>query len=331
MSAVMAPRCIPESRSDSEARGFDLGGAFTSTAGLALLTYAIVDAVNTGWGSTATRLKIAGALVLLVMFVICELTSRSPLIPLSLFRRRTLRGSNIVGLLIGMSLYSMFFFISLYMQQVLHFSPLKAGLSYLPLSFAIILSAAAAAQLATHVGFTPSLIGGLLMVGGALLWLSRVPAVGGNFTSDLLGPSILAGVGLGFSFTPVTIGAMTGTKPHEAGVASGLINTATNMGGALGLAILATLANTRTNSLLHAGAASLADALTKGFQRAFIVGAGFAFTGAVLAAVLIATRDSRQQATAARQGEAEVAAGGYNPCTQSGTARARESVATSLP
>jgi hypothetical protein len=157
------------------------------------------------------------------------------------------------------------------------------------------------------------------MVGGALIWLSRVPAVGGGFASDLLGPSILAGVGLGFSFTPVTIAAMTGTKPHEAGIASGLINTATNVGGALGLAILATLANTRTNDVLHAGTHSIAVALTNGFERAFIVGAGFALAGALLAAVLISTRDSRAQAAAARLGEAEVAPAGYNPCAQSGT------------
>jgi EmrB/QacA subfamily drug resistance transporter len=125
-SAALAPHCIPESRSESETRAFDLGGALTSVAGMGLLIYAIVDAVNRGWGS-ATLVKIAGGIALLVMFVVCEATSRNPLMPPSIFRRRTLRGSNVVGLLIGMSLYSMFFFISLYMQQVLHFSPLKAG------------------------------------------------------------------------------------------------------------------------------------------------------------------------------------------------------------
>jgi EmrB/QacA subfamily drug resistance transporter len=320
-AAAMAPRCVPESRADTEVRSFDLPGAFAATAGLALGIYALVDAVNKGWGSGATISKLAIAAGLLVAFVVIESRERGPLLPLSIFRLRTLRGSNVVGLLIGMSLYSMFFFISLYMQQILHYSALKAGASYLPLAIAIIISAGVAAQVVTRVGFKPALIAGLMMVGAALAWFSRVPVTGGTFTKDILGPSLLAGVGLGFSFTPVTIAAMTGTKPKEAGIASGLINTATNVGGALGLAILATLANTRTKGLLHGGHAA-AFALTKGFDRAFLIGAGFAAAGAILAAVLIATRDSQAQVAAARAGAASVPATGFNPCAQGGTARA---------
>jgi predicted MFS family arabinose efflux permease len=302
-AATLAPRLLLESRADDGTEGFDLPGAVTVTAGLALLVYAVVDAVNVGWGSTGTLLRLAGSAVLLVVFVVIELRQRHPLLPFSIFRLRTLRGADIVGLLIGMSLFSMFFFISLYLQDVLHYSPIKAGISYLPLSVGIILSAGAASALVTRVGFKPVLIGGLLLIAAGLLWFSRVPAPGGSFAANVLGPSLLAAFGLGFSFVSVTIAAVTGTKPHEAGLASGLINTSEQVGGALGLAILATVANSRTQSLFHSGVHSTSVALTKGFDRAFLVGAGFAIVGAILTAILISSRDSREQAEAASGGE----------------------------
>jgi EmrB/QacA subfamily drug resistance transporter len=300
IAAALAPRILLESHAEDGTEGFDIPGAVTVTAGLALLVYAVVDAVNVGWGSTGTLLRLAGAAILLVAFVFIERRQRHPLLPFSIFRLRTLRGADIVGLLIGMSLFSMFFFISLYLQDVLHYSPIKAGVSYLPLAIGIILSAGAASQLVTRVGFKPTLIGGLLLIAVALLWFSRVRAPGGSFATDVLGPSILASLGLGFSFVPVTIAAVTGTKPHEAGLASGLINTSQQVGGALGLAILATVANSRTQSLLHAGVHSTSVALTKGYDRAFLVGAGFAIVGAILAAVLISSRDSREHSLEAR-------------------------------
>ncbi len=299
IAAMLAPRTLLESRADDAGRSFDLPGAVTVTAGLSLLVYAVVDAVNSGWGSTATLLRLAGAVALLVAFLVIELRHRYPLMPFSIFRLRTLRGANIVGLLIGMSLFSMFFFISLYLQDVLHYSPIKTGVAYLPLAVGIILSAGAASQLVTRVGFKAPLILGLLLIAGGLLWFSQVPP-DGSFAADVLGPSLLAAVGLGFSFVPVTIAAVTGTDPHEAGLASGLINTSQQVGGALGLAILATIANSRTQSLFHAGVHSSAVALTKGFDRAFLVGAGFAIVGAILAAVLISSRDSREHSRAAR-------------------------------
>ena len=301
-AALVAPRFLPESRAEGGAKTFDLPGAVTVTAGLSLLVFAVVDAVNAGWGSTATILRLAGAAVLLIAFVVIELRQHDPLMPFSIFRLRTLRGANIVGLLIGMSLFSMFFFISLYLQGVLHFSPIKTGISYLPLAVGIILSAGLASQLVTRLGFKPPLIAGLLLIAGALAWFAQVPGTGGSFWSDVLGPSLLAAVGLGLSFVPVTIAAVAGTKPHEAGLASGLINTSQQVGGALGLAILATVANSRTQSLLHAGVHT-SVALTKGYERAFLVGAGFALVGAVLAAVLISSRDSRSHVEAARQGD----------------------------
>jgi EmrB/QacA subfamily drug resistance transporter len=298
--ALLAPRLLEESRSEEENRSFDIPGAVTVTAGLALLVYALVDAVNVGWGSSATLLKIAGAVVLLIAFLAIERRSRAPLMPFSIFRLRTLRGADTVALLIGMSLFSMFFFISLYMQQVLHYSALKAGLSYLPLAIAIILSAGAASVGVTRFGFKPVLVIGLLFVAAGLYWFSRVPGTGGTFLANVLGPSVLAAIGLGLSFVPVTIAAVTGTRPHEAGLASGLVNTAQQVGGALGLAILASIANSRTQDVIHGGQHNAAIALTKGFERAFLVGTGFALVGALLAAVLISSRDSREHSASAR-------------------------------
>src|SRR6201986_5018566 len=247
IAAALAPRVLVESRVEGGAKTFDFPGAFTVTAGLSLLVYAVVDAVNSGWGSTATLLRLAGAAVLLIAFVAIELRQRDPLMPFTIFRLRTLRGANIVGLLIGMSLFSMFFFISLYLQDVLHYSPIKTGISYLPLAVGIILSA------------------GARLIAGGLVWFSQVPATGGSYAADVLGPSLLAAVGLGFSFVPVTIAAVSGTTPHEAGLASGLINTSQQVGGALGLAILATAANSRTQDIVNAGVHNIAIALTKGF------------------------------------------------------------------
>ncbi|MGI8427738.1 MAG: MFS transporter [Solirubrobacteraceae bacterium] len=305
-AALLAPRLLVESRSEDKRRSFDAKGAVTVTAGLALLVYALVDAVNAGWTSTVTLERIGGAVVLLATFVALESRASHPLMPFSIFRLRTLRGANVIGLLIGMSLFSMFFFISLYLQQVLHFSALKTGLSYLPLAFAIILSAGGAAQLVTRIGFKPTLIAGLLFVAVGLLWFAGVRAPGGSYSADVLGPSLLAGVGLGLSFVPVTIAAMSGTTPDEAGLASGLINTTQQVGGALGLAILASIANSRTRDVLHTGGHDISAALTKGFQDAFLVGAGFAIAGILLAVVLISSRESREQALAARSGEASV-------------------------
>jgi MFS family permease len=223
--------------------------------------------------------------------------------PFTIFRLRTLSGANIVGLLVGMSLFSMFFFISLYLQQVLGYEPLKAGLAYLPLSILIILSAGAASQLVTRVGFKPTLVSGMLLISVGLLWFSQVSAPGGTYVGDVLFPSMIVAVGLGLAFVPVTIAAVTGTQPGEAGLASGLINTSQQIGGALGLAIAATVANATTADVFAAGQADRQIALTEGFQDAFLVCAGFAILGAILAAVLISSRDSREHADAARRGE----------------------------
>jgi EmrB/QacA subfamily drug resistance transporter len=302
-AAVLAPRLLAESRAGEEGRRFDIMGAFTVTAGLALLVYALVDSVNSGWTSAATLGRIAGAVALLATFLVWESRQDDPLMPFSILRLRTLRGANVVGLLVGMSLFSMFFFISLYLQQVLRFSALQAGVSYLPLAVSIILSAGLASQLVNRFGFKATLMGGLLFVAAGLVWFSQVRAPGGSYAADVLGPSLLAGIGLGLSFVPVTIAAVSGTTAREAGLASGLINTSQQVGGALGLAILASIANSRTRDAIHGGGHDVAVALTRGFREAFLVGGGFAVAGIVFAALLISSRDSRAHARAAAAGE----------------------------
>src|SRR4051812_19926591 len=305
--AFLAPRLLVESRRETGTRYFDVAGATTVTAGLALFVYALVDANSAGWGSAQTIGLIAASLVLLASFVAIERRAEHPLMPFSIFRLRTLRGANVVGLLIGMSLFSMFFFISLYVQQVLGYSALKTGFAYLPLALTIIFSAGLASQLVTRIGFKPILMTGLLFIAAGLSWFSQVDA-GGSYVSDVVFPSILAAIGLGFSFVPVTIAAVTGTKPSEAGLASGLINTSQQIGGALGLAILVAVANAKTDDAFSSGVTSKATALTEGFQSAFLVGAGFALLGALLTAVLISSRDSREHAEAAKRGEVDVIA-----------------------
>jgi EmrB/QacA subfamily drug resistance transporter len=304
--AAMAPRLLPESRDDAGRRVFDVAGATTVTAGLALLVYTLVDANDAGWASTQTLGLGAISLLLLAAFVVIESRTSHPLMPFSIFRLRTLRGADVVGLLIGMSLFAMFFFLSLYMQQVLGYDALKTGVSYLPLALNIIISAGVASNLVTRIGFKPTLIVGLLLVAAGLVWFAQVSPDGG-YVSDVLFPSLVIAWGLGLAFVAVTVAAVTGTRPDEAGLASGLINTAQQVGGALGLAILAAVANGRTSDVIASGERNPAVALTEGFQDAFLVGAGFAFLAAFLAAVLISSRDSREHAEAARRGEAQPA------------------------
>jgi EmrB/QacA subfamily drug resistance transporter len=301
-----APLRLQESAvSDEVERVLDIPGAVSVTAGLALLVYAVVDSVNIGWGAARTWIEIAIAVALLMAFVLTELRTRHPLVPFSIFRLRTLRGANVVGLLVGMSLFSMFFLITLYLQEVLGDSALRAGLSYLPLSVAIVASAGAAGQLVNRVGFKNVLVAGMLFVTVALLWFTQVSA-SGSYVGDVLGPSILAGIGLGLAFVPVTIAAVSGVASAEAGLASGLINTGQQIGGALGLAILASVANSATSRSLVSGAHTRTAALTHGFSLAFAVGAGFALVGALLAAGLISSRDSREHSEAARSEELEL-------------------------
>ena len=304
-AAMLAPRLLPESR--TEGRHFDFAGAVTVTAGLSLLVYTLVDANSAGWGSAQTIGLGLLSFALIGAFYVIERRSKAPLMPFpGIFRIRTITGINVSAVLIAAALFSMFFFISLYMQQVLGYSALEAGLAYLPLAGGIIVAAGGSAPLVTRFGFKPVLVSGLIITAVGLLWFTQVD-VGGSYLSDLLGPMLLAAVGLGLAFVSMTVAAVSGVEAHEAGLASGLINTSQQIGGALGLAILATIANSTTTDAVASGTA-MPSALTEGFQAAFAVGAGFAIAGAVLAMLLVSGRASREHAEAAQRGELEPAA-----------------------
>ncbi len=304
-AAALAPRLLPESR--IEGRHFDFAGAISVTAGLSLLVYTLVDANSAGWASAQTIGLGLLSFALIGAFYFIERRSKAPLMPFpGIFRIRTITGINVSAVLIAAALFSMFFFISLYMQQVLGYSALEAGLAYLPLAGGIIVAAGGSAGLVTRFGFKPVLVTGLLVTAVGLLWFTQVD-VSGSYVSDLLGPMMLAAVGLGFAFVSMTVAAVSGVEAHEAGLASGLINTSQQIGGALGLAILATIANSTTDDALASGTA-MPSALTEGFQAAFAVGAGFAIAGAVLAMILVSGRASREHAEAAQRGELEPAA-----------------------
>ena len=307
---ALTPRLLGESRNEGQTRNFDVAGAVTVTAALSVLVYAIVDAGQAGWGSTQTIGLLAASAALFGIFAVIETRSEAPLVPFRIFKLRTLTGANVVGLLVGASLFSMFFFVTLYMQDVLGYSPIKTGLSYLPLSVAIILSAGIASQLVTKIGFKPVLAMGMGLIAIGLFWFSQISA-GGSFTSDILGPSVIAAIGLGFSFVPTTIAAVSGIQDREQGLASGLINTSQQIGGAIGLAILASVANsTIDDQVAEAGGdpAAVPNALVDGFQDAFLGGALFAVAGLVLTLVLIRNKDSRAHVELSAKGEAPVAA-----------------------
>jgi len=291
IALALTPGLIPESRSESATRHFDAAGAVTVTAGLSVLAYALLDASSAGWASTKIVGLLGLSVALIAAFVAIELRSAAPLVPFRIFRLRTLTGANVVGILLGASLFSMFFFISLYMQQVLGYSPIHAGLSYLPLALTIIVAAGLGGQLVTRFGFKPILAAGMAFVALGLVWFSQV-SVGGGFVTDILGPSLLAAIGLGFGFVTSTIAAVSGVQEREQGLASGLINTSQQIGGALGLAVLSTIATTQTDHVMASGG-SLPNALTDGFQSAFLGGAVIAALGFVATLILIRTRDSR--------------------------------------
>jgi len=296
IAAVLAPRLLDESRRESDLHHFDALGAISVTAGLSLLVFALVDTINAGWGSTQTLALLSIAVVLLVAFVFIELRSKDPLMPFGIFRLRTLSGANIVGLLVGAALFAMFFFLSRYMQEVLGYSALKAGLSYLPLALAIIFSAGAASVLVTKLGFKPVLLAGLGLISIGLLWFAQLP-VDGRYLADLVVPMVISAMGLGFAFVPITIAAVSGVSKDESGLASGLINTSQQVGGALGLAVLGTIAASQTTDLMtiaNGSQAALPGALTEGFQLAFLVGAGFAILGIIATLILVRGEDSKQ-------------------------------------
>jgi EmrB/QacA subfamily drug resistance transporter len=292
---LLSPRLLGESRVTGLGRRFDLAGAATVTLGLVLTVYALVGTNDHGWGSGRTLGIFAAAGLLLASFVAIELRARQPLLPMRMFRNGTLTGANVVGVLIGASIFSMFFFLSLYMQEVLGYSPLRTGFAYLLVATTIIVSAAVSQMIVTRVGPRVVLAVGMGLLSAGLLWFTQV-SVGGSYLIDLAPGFLLAGIGLGFAFVPDTIAALSGVEERDAGVASGLINTSQQIGGAIGVAALVTVATTRTTDVLaSAGAhasnpAVVASASTDGFQQAFLWGAGLALAGLVATIALVRPR-----------------------------------------
>jgi EmrB/QacA subfamily drug resistance transporter len=285
---LLAPRLLDESR-DATARSFDAPGAALVTGGLVVLVYAITQANDYGWSSAETIGFFAAAVVLLAAFVGREARARDPLMPLTIFRLRTLVGSNIAGLILGTVMFSMFLMLTLYMQQVLGYSPLKTGVAYLAVAGTAIVWSALAAQLVTRVGVKPVLVTGMAFLTAGLVSFTQV-SVGGSYAGDLLPGFLLISVGMGFSFVPISISALAGVQPSEAGLASGLINTSQQIGGALGIAALSAVATSRTAHDV-AGGNALPYALTDGFQAAFVGGAAVALVGVIVALVVVRGRD----------------------------------------
>jgi EmrB/QacA subfamily drug resistance transporter len=286
---ALTPFLLNETRGSAYGRRhFDLAGAASVTSGIMLLVYGLTRGTDDGWTSRTTIGFLSAAAVLIVGFVVIELRSKAPLLPMRLFRLRTLTAANVTAVLIAATAFSWWFVQTLYMQQVLHYSAIQAGLAFAPLAVTIALFSNVAQTLVTRFGVRPVLSVGLLLTATSLGLLARVP-VEGHFFWDLFPAFMLGAVGLSLSFVPVTIGGLTGVGPGDAGVASGLINTSRQIGGAVGLAAISTVATTFTNQYedAHPGSASSAAALTHGFTSSFYVLAAFALAGAVIAATLI--------------------------------------------
>ena len=266
---ALAPRIVPDSRLATTRRRFDVLGAISGTGALVLLVYAISQAPQYGWGATRTIAVLAASAALLVAFLVIENRVESPLLPLSIFRLRTLAGANAAGLLLGGSFFGLFFVGTLYMQQVLHYSALQSGVAWLATSLTSIALAGLSQLLVTRVGAKVVMAIGMTLIGAGVIWATQVP-VHGHYLANLAGPMVVAGAGTAFAFIPVSIAALAGVQEHQAGLASGLLNTSQQLGGAIGIAIASGIAASRTKTLLHAGNIA-PQALTGGFQAAFWV------------------------------------------------------------
>ena len=282
----LSMRLLPTERAEAMSGRLDVAGAVTVTTALIIAVYAIVNGNQNGW-TTATTLGLLGASVAaLVLFLGIESRVRSPLVPLGLFKHRNISVSNIVGVLWAAAMFAWFFLSALYLQLVLGYSPLKVGLSFLPANLIMgAFSIGISAKLVMRFGFRKPLATGLLLAAAGLALLARAP-VGGSFVTDVLPSMILLGFGAGMAFNPVLLAAMSDVTPSESGLASGVVNTSFLMGGALGLAVLASLAASRTDSLTASGEGAL-SALTGGYHAAFLVGAIFALGAAGLGAAFL--------------------------------------------
>jgi EmrB/QacA subfamily drug resistance transporter len=289
---AISPWLLRESRALLEHRHFDAAGAVSITGGLMVLVYALTRAAQHGWGTLTTAGLLAASAALILGFVAIELRSRAPLLPMRLFRLRTLAAANATQLLVAAALFSQFFLLTLYMQQVLHYSAMQTGVAYIAMTLAIIIVANVAQALVTRVGIRRILPVGLTLVAGSLFLYARLP-VHGHYFWDLFPPFLMGGIGLALTFVPLVIGGLTGVQQSDAGVASGLFTTSQQVGGAIGVAVATTIATTYATRFVeaHPGVSPLSGAaLNHGFSITFYVLAGLAALGAVIAATLIESK-----------------------------------------
>jgi EmrB/QacA subfamily drug resistance transporter len=288
---VLAPILLKESR-DASVKSFDALGAVLVTSGLSSLVYSITQAATDGWLAGRTVAFFVASIVLLLGFVAWEIRHPEPLMRFGILRTKTVTGANVAGFILGTATFSLFLMLTLYMQQVLGYSPMKTGVAYLAVAGTAIFTSAIAAQLVTRIGVKPVLVVGMTSLTAGLVYFTQV-SVGGSYLADLLPGFLLIAVGLGFSFVPISIAALAGIQPAEAGLASGLINTSQQIGGALGIAALSTIATSRTEDAI-AGGSTQAAALVSGFHGAFLAGVILAAIGIVAALTLI-RRDELEQ------------------------------------
>src|SRR5439155_444235 len=294
----LTPWLLRESRAELGHRHFDFAGAASITGGLMLLVYAMTRATQHGWTTAETIGLLAALVALIAAFFVIELRSKAPLLPLRIFRLRTLSASNLSGLLMGGAIFAQFFLLTLYMQQVLHYSALKTGVAYIGLTLTIIAFSAVAQALVTRIGVRRVLPAGLALSTVALVLFARLP-VNGHYFSDLFPAFMISGLGLALAFVPMSIGALTGVTQADAGIASGLINTTQQIGGAIGVAVATTIATTFTAHYVsaHAGSNALSGpALTHGFAIAFYVLAALSAVGALVAALLLESTPAQPEA-----------------------------------
>jgi EmrB/QacA subfamily drug resistance transporter len=285
---ALTPVLLRESRADLAHRHLDVPGAATVTAGLMLLVYATTRATIDGWGAATTLAAFAGSLALIAAFVVVELRSRSPLLPLRIFRLRTLTGSNVAMAIVGAVAFSEFFVLTLYLQNVLHYSAVQTGVAFVSFALTVVVISNVAQAVVGRIGVRPTLVAGLLASAFSVAWLTSIP-VDGHYFWDLFPAFVLGGAGMGLSFVPITIGGLAGVERADAGVASGLINTSRQIGGAIGIAAVSAIAATSTNGYAdtHALNAASGVALDHGFQSALYVLTGLLVLGALVALTLV--------------------------------------------
>jgi EmrB/QacA subfamily drug resistance transporter len=288
VALVLAPILLSESR-EAHGQSHDIPGAVLVTSGLLLLVLGITQGYTWGWTSAATLGVFAASAVLLAAFVVWELRQKEPLVPFSIFRLQTLTAANVAGFIMGTAMFSMFLMLTLYMQQVLSYSPIETGIGYLAVAGTAVIWANVAAALVNRIGVKPALIFGMSMLTLGLLYFTQV-SVDGSYWTDLFPGFLILGVAIPFSFVPITIAALAGTRPQEAGLASGLINTTQQIGGAVGIALLSTIAVSTTDNAVADGTA-VPQALTDGFVAAFWAGTAIAFVGVLVSIFMVRGRD----------------------------------------